>query len=214
MYPKQFDIDPIDVDADGICESQTTAGSGPLVLNGALCDVGTAAQFNIEDSYSSGIGGVKIGITSTGNLSGVTFSVTGKDADGQSISEGITGPNNSTVQSTNYYSEITSILVTGAVGTAVTVGTVDEVVTKTVPINRYASQQFSVAGLGVTGTIQFDIQQCFNNVPRVYPDNWINISSNQTADVAANAATSASAVRLVVDSYSSGAEVQFYVTGQ
>ena len=109
MQPYRLDIDPANVDVDGIAEAQTLAGAGNLTLNGALCDLGTAGQFDIGDSYSDGIGGAKIAIDSAGDVTTVNFTVTGKDQDGNDITEVITGVTTTEVQSTNYYSQITQI---------------------------------------------------------------------------------------------------------
>lgn len=215
MYLKQYDVDPIDVDANGIAESQTPGAAGNLTLDGALCDVGTAGQFNIGDSYSSGIGGVQIGITSAADDSGRTFTVTGKDQDGQALSVAITGPNSTTVESAEYFSEITQIAVDAATAGAITVGTVDEVTTKTVPLNVYSQYQpFGVAVQGLSGTVNYTIQQTYNNVPRDYPTSWLDLQSSKTADLAAPVTAGARAVRLIVNSYSSGAELQFFVSGE
>ncbi len=213
MRPKQFDIDLPDVDPNGIAEDQTTGGAGNLVLNGALCDLGTAGQFDIADSYSSGIGGVRISLESAGNLSALTFTVTGSNQDGIVTTEAITGPNAGTVESTVYWSQITEIAVDGSVGTNVEVGTVDEVITKTVPINWRDWEPFTVAVAGLSGTVQFDIDETFDRSDIQEPVNWVTNQSNQTADLTASLTRHARATRLVVDSYSSGAELQFHVLG-
>ena len=214
MQPYRLDIDPADVDTNGIAEDQTTAGAGNLTLNGALADLGTAGQFDIGDSYSSGIGGVQIGIESTGNLSGVTFTVTGKDQDGISTTEAITGPNNTTVESSTYWSQITQIAVDGAVGTNVEVGPVDEIITRTLPINWRATEACTAAVTQLSGTCQFDIDETFDDVNVTVPaitTAWITKASNQSANVAQVLTIHATAVRLKFDSYTNGAELQLNV---
>lgn len=213
MLRKKFDIDPADTDADGICESQTTAGAANLTLDGVLCDSGTAAQFDIGDSYSSGIGGVQLSFTSAGDISGVTFTITGKDENGTAVTETVTGPNATTVETTKYYSQVTQIAADGAVGTAVTVGTVDEVVTKCIPVNWRASEAFTIAVLGLSGTISYTIQETFDNTSNATSFNWIDAQAAKTADLSAQASLHATAVRLVVNSYTNGAELQFHVLG-
>lgn len=216
MNLKQFNVAPIDVDPNGIAEDQQPDTGTPFVLNGALCDTGTAGQFDISDSYPAGISGVRIGFESTGDWSGVTISVSGKDQDGQSVSEDITGPSNGTVESVTYWSYIPAggITVSDTVATDIEAGTVDEVITKTVPINyRQCHDAFTTAVLGLSGTIQYDMQQTFEHISQAYPVNWIDYQSNKSADLAANCSDYATAVRLVVDSYSSGAELQYHVNG-
>jgi hypothetical protein len=99
-------------DSDGIAEDQTTAGADDLTLDGDLVDSGVAYLPEAQI----------ISIESTGNLSGVTFTVTGKDADYADVSEDVTGPNNATVKTTNHFLTVSNIAVDGAVGTNVEVG--------------------------------------------------------------------------------------------
>ena len=51
-------------------------------------------------------------LTSTGNISGVTFTVTGTDASGSTITEDI-GPNNSTVTGSTKFLTVTQIAADG-----------------------------------------------------------------------------------------------------
>jgi hypothetical protein len=162
MRPVRLDIDLPDVDDDGICELQTTAGAANLVLNGALCDVGTAGEFLFTDSYPFD-GGVRIAFESTGNLTGVTFTITGLDENGVAATITRAGPNNGIVETTAYLSKITQIATSGAVGTAVKVGTVDEIATKVFFPNWRADYQFTFAVYGLTGTIQYDIEESFSD---------------------------------------------------
>jgi len=207
---KKFDIDLIDVDADGIAESQTPAAGGvqSLTLDGVLADLGTAGEFDIYDAgYSTGIGGVQIGITSAGNDSGNTFVVTGTDQNGDAATESITGPNAGTVESTGYWRTITSITISANAVGAITVGTVDEAVTVDVMLNKYVTSTVAVSGLA--GTINYGIQESFDPQNAV-PVNWIDAQASKTADLAAELTAKASYTRLVVNSYSSGAELQFH----
>jgi len=70
--------------------------------------------------------GYKVSITSNGNDSGITFTITGNKVglitNTPTITETVTGPNNTTVFSTNYYSRITSITVSGTSANNVSIG--------------------------------------------------------------------------------------------
>lgn len=218
MRPIKIDIDPIDVDPDGIAENQTLGEAGDLTLNGALCDLGTAGQFDIEDAgYSSGCGGVQIAIDSAGDISGVTFTVTGLDQDGKSVTEDITGVTTAAVESTNYYSQITQIAADGAVGSNVFVGPVDEVATSTIPVS-YLGQYQATAAVDITGTIDFTVRETFDDIQTsvnaVQDAQWFNISAlaSKTADTIGEAARGATALSLIVNSYSSGAEAQLFIS--
>jgi hypothetical protein len=213
-YPKKYDVDPANLDPNGIAEDQSPGAAGNLTLNGALCDLGTAGQFDIGDAYSDGVGGVQIGIESTGNISGVTFTVTGKNQDGESVTEDITGPNNSTVESTTYWSQITQIAHDGAIGTNTEVGTVDEISTPTYPLNWHADPAAVVVVNGLAGTCSWDVDVTYDEVIRAGTTSaaWITVQTN-TTDLAPTALPNgATAVRLKFDSYSNGAELQFYVS--
>jgi hypothetical protein len=195
----------------GICEAQTTVGAGNLVLNGALCDLGTASQFDIGDAYSAGIGGVILEFDSVGDISGVTFTITGKSPDGNSQTEDVTGVTTTEVQTTKYWSQVTQIAADGAVGSNVTVGTSQKFVTKTIPLNSRYDHETAVAAT-VTGTIQFDIDESYSdvrNAPETFA--WIAAQSNKTADLSASLTRHACAVRLKSDSYTNGAEIAFTV---
>jgi hypothetical protein len=212
MQPYRLDIDPIDVDPDGIAENQTTAGAQDLALDGVLSDLGTAGVFDIHDAgYSDGIGGVKIAIDSAGDISTVNFTVTGKDQDGNDITEVITGVTTTAVQSTNYWSEITNIAADAAVGSNVFVGPVDEIISRTLPLNWRATEAATVAVGGLSGTCQFDIDETFSDMKNNTGFSWETNLSNQSANVSGLLTLHATACRLVFDSYSSGAELQLGV---
>ena len=125
--------EPAAADPNGICVSQTTAAAANLTLNGALC-----ATVNGNSIYAPALGSAvsttadaawarKIGITSSGNDSGITFTVTGTDVDGKALSETITGPNAGTVYTTNStaanFKSVTKIATSGATTGNITVGT-------------------------------------------------------------------------------------------
>ena len=213
---KKYDIDLPDVDPNGIAEAQQLVGAGDVVLDGALCDTGTAAQFDIGDAYSAGVGGVIASITCAADISGVDFTITGKNQDGADVTEVVTGPAATTVQSSTYWKQITQIAADGAVGTDITIGTVDEVSTPTYCLNQYTTEPAGLAVAGLSGTIQFDMQETYDNVIAVgsAASNWIDNQTNKTANLTAQASPHAMGIRLRVDSYSSGAELQFYVSDE
>lgn len=211
MYTS-LDMDPINVDPDGICENQTTGAAANLVLDGALCDLGTAAVFDIYDAgYSDGIGGVQIAIDSAGDVSGITFTVTGTDQDGKAATEAITGVTTTAVESTTYWRTITQIAADGEVTSNVFVGPVDEIITKTVPLNRRAHEAGMVQVSGLSGTCQFDIDETYIDLQNGATVTWVAAQANKSADLTAALDLHASGVRLKFDSYSSGAELQFSV---
>ena len=124
--------EPTAADTNGICTSQTTSAAANLTLNGALC-----ATINGNSVYAPSVSGTaatadgawarKIGITSDGNDSGITFTITGTDVDGKALSETVTGPNSTTVYSTNStaanFKTVTKIATSAATTGNITIGT-------------------------------------------------------------------------------------------
>jgi hypothetical protein len=213
--PLQYDVDPIDVDTDGIAENQKTAGAANLVLNGALADLGTALIFDMSDAgYSSGIAGVKISIDSAGDVSSVIFTITGKDENGFSQTETITNVTTTAVNSTKFWSYISNIAADSEVTSNVFIGPINQFVTKTIPLNYLSAIGATVAVTGLSGTIQYDMEECFGSLAsstEVQGQTYFVNQSNKTADVSAVLTVHATGVRLRADSYSSGAELQFHV---
>ncbi len=204
MKIKEYDIDLDNVDIDGICAAQQKVGSGNLTINGALASLGVVTLDFAR----------QLGIASTGNLSGVTFTVYGTDPDGNSINEAITGPNNTTVETTAYFKTVTRVAVSGSVATDVTVGTVDEASTHTIVLNAYDEVATTIS-VDVTGTINFTVQETYDHVLAngSASTNWVNITAlaTKTADTTATSGRGATAIRLLVNSYTDTAELQMTV---
>ena len=93
-------------DADGLSTAATIGSATTLTLNGAL----------IADSvYTTGANiGQIITILSAADDTGVTFTTVGTDANGDALTEVITGVNAATASSTGYFQTVTSITTDGA----------------------------------------------------------------------------------------------------
>lgn len=119
-------------DADSICASQSPGAAGALTINGALATTNAVAGYGGTATAGSATvrfpTPTRIYITSAGDDSGVTFTVVGTVQSpntfglGIGATETLTGANTNTVASTNLYSTITSITISGASAAAVTVG--------------------------------------------------------------------------------------------
>jgi hypothetical protein len=211
----KYDLDPPNVDPNGIAEQQTKTAGNPLVLNGALCDAGTELQFDIADAYPDDIKGVQFAFDSAGDINTAVFTITGLDQYGNAVTEAVTGVTTTAVLTTKYYSQITAIDVTVATATNVFVGTVSGstgFVTNAIPVNRLSRSAAAMAVSGKAGTVQFDLQESYDNPNAPSAMNWFNVSSNQTADLAAVATVHCTAVRLKLEEYTDGAELQFHVS--
>ena len=102
-------------DINGIRTSSTFT-TGNMTLNGALISSGTATFSDAR----------QITLKSTGNLSGMVVTATGTDQDGTSISESLTGPNNSTVTYTKFFKTIATIVPqTSSSSVAIEIGVTD-----------------------------------------------------------------------------------------
>ena len=101
-------------DPDGICTSQTTSGAANLTIAGALATAGVATLVPARN----------VSITSGGSDERTkTFTITGTDVSGNTVSEEIAGPNTSaTVSTTSIFLTVTQVAVDGALAGNVTVG--------------------------------------------------------------------------------------------
>lgn len=202
----EIDIDPIDVDADGITVAETLGGAGNFAITGALAS-GGSVTFDYARQLLQ---------TAVGNETARTFTITGTDRDGRAQVVTMAGVNATTAETTTYWKTVTRIASDGATAGNVSFGTVDEVTSQTIPLNYYAAEAATVA-VDVTGTVNYTVQQAFQDVESVLSAGndltWYDVSAlaAQTADLVSLITHRATAVRLVVNSYSSGAELQMRV---
>lgn len=213
MRFKEFDIDPANVDPNGIAESQTPAAGGvqSLALDGALISGGV---------FTDATGGRRIILTAAGNETGRVFTVTGTDPDGYAQTGTLAGPNATTVESTEYWKTITGITVDADTADAIEVGTVDEIATQTIPLDRRGEVAATI-NVDITGTIDYTVQETFDDVqrPGLAPQSahqnvqWIDISAlaDKSADTTSLSTVGAQAIRLQVNSYTDTAELQMNV---
>ena len=166
--------------ANNICLSQTPAAAGALTLNGALVVSGVAVMDNSR----------RVLITAAGNESAKTFTVTGIGANGNTVSETITGPNATTAQSVLDYKTVTSITISAAAAGAITVGTSGVGGSKWVVFDAFAPSMISIQ-CNVTGTINYTVQTTLNDpydpITPVAPASVVWVNSSDTAVVSATA---------------------------
>lgn len=86
---------------------QTLVGAGNLLINGSKAAAGIATADMPRN----------VTLASTGDISGVTFTVTGKDLYGATVIENIVGPNNATVSGKKSFKTVSQIAASAAVGT-------------------------------------------------------------------------------------------------
>ena len=89
------------LDADGISVAATIGSATTLTLGGTLTSGG---------SYTSGDNiGQLVTILSAGDDSGITFTIVGTDANGDALTEVVTGANAGTASSSGYFNTVDSI---------------------------------------------------------------------------------------------------------
>ena len=99
--------------------------------------------------------GYKLIITSAGNDSGITFTITGikvGDLTNTVVSEVVTGANATTATSSNFYARVDSITASGASAGNVKIGT-----TGSLALPRTRIKGLYFVGTGTAGTIKFNV---------------------------------------------------------
>ena len=195
--PSYYNYTPAAEDTDGIANDLT--GVGPFTPN-------------VANSAGDGLAH-QISLTSAANLSAINFTITGTDADGQVISELLAGPNNNTVETTKFFKTVATIVNSATLGAnTLDVGWVDEFVSPTIPLEIYLRGHAVNVQVTLTGTANFDIEDTMSDIratpqPEQSALTWLNDANftNKTASLSSPLAVVARAIRLMVNSYTTGA---------
>lgn len=213
--PKQKVLAPAAASVNNICLTQTPGAAGALTLNGAAANAGgTKATLDMSR---------RIAFISGGNIAARVFTITGT-ADGERvISETVTGVNNNTVTTLKDYLTVTSITVDAACAAALTVGTnatagagLACASSPWIPITRDAWEvSFSAIVTGVINyTVEFNTD--YMHVPGQSTDPYFNPFPhpsifNKTANDFGSIDFPISAIRITINSYTTGATLTFNV---
>ncbi len=176
-------------DADGICASQTPAGAGNLTIAGALAASGAVSLDTPQ----------KVTITGGSDESGKTFTITGTNWWGATISEALAGPNAGTVTTTLDFKTITQVAVSAATLGAVTVG-VDGTL-DSIPVPLKYSGDFNVGfSVNISGTCTYDVEYTHDF------EVWTNHASvaAKSADADGTITSPVAAIRVAVTAFTSG----------
>lgn len=204
MRIKTLDVDPANESLTGFASNVTGAA---FTLTATTSGDGLAHQVSIRND-------------SVTDHSGKTVTLVGTDPQGAALTEVVTGPAGSaTVESTGYFLTLTSATPSATIGAdTFDIGWVDEVATPAVRLNHYTETPATVS-VDVTGTISFTVEETFNDFSPsddyraglpASAATWVAVTalSTKTADTTSVISKNATAVRLKVNSYSSGAELQ------
>jgi len=188
-------------DADGIAQNQTTAGAANLTLNGALV-AGGVAQLTSQR---------KVAGHSTGNIAAVVFTVYGTNSAGVSITDTITGINNTTVSTTLDFLTVTRIAAGAAVGTNVEFGTTGVGASQPIPLDLYIDPFDVSLFVDITGTVDVTVEYTGDAdvLTSSGPFLWfahVDLT-NVTADDVGTIISPVTAVRLLTNSGTGSAEL-------
>lgn len=198
MKPNVIDVDVADASLTGFLSNATGA---TWTLTTTTPTDGLAHQVSIKNDTAN-------------DHSAKTAILTGTDANDAVLTETVNLPAGSaTVESTGYFKTLTTVVPSATIGAdTMDIGWVDEVSTQTYQIDWPSPYACNIS-VDVTGTIDFTVQETFVDIQNVAPV-WVNISAlaSKTADTTSTAAVGATAIRLIVNSYSTGAELQMYTS--
>ena len=121
----------------------------------------------------------------TDDYSGIDFTLVGIDADGNLISEVLSGPNDDTVTSTLFYSQLTEVLVSASLDmNAISAGIANASLLKTIPLDaRSVAPALITATTG--GTISYQVSQTADdvfNAPAALECNWFGLKNTASND--------------------------------
>ena len=97
-------------------------------------------------------------ITSVGNDSGRTFTVTGTGPHGEPQTEDITGANAGTATGVKTFASVTSIAVDAATAAAVTAGVAQAGYSAWIPMDIYTPNQVTTVSASVSGTVNYSVE--------------------------------------------------------
>ena len=204
----RFDYALAAADADGVCESQTPSAGGEqaLTIDGALAADGVAT-FDAQR---------RVIITSAGDDTARTFTVTGTDDAGYVITEAIAGADTDVASSTLDFRRVTSVVVDDDTAAAVEVGTSTVGASRMRVMNLY-QEPFNVSvGVTVEGTVDYTVQHSFDDPfgPRNDMEWFDHVDLvGETGDADGNYAFPVPALRVLINSGTGAIRVRFIQGG-
>lgn len=168
----------------GIAATQSGTASTTLNLNGGLVTAGIA-NFDVPR---------RVIVTSAGNDTANTFTITGTDYFGRAQTEALVGASGTAAMTFRDFSTVSSIIPTSNTAGNVSSGTNGVGSTPPWIIDTFANPSVIGAGIVISGTANYNIEQAYNNLepawnvnldlPTWYPSSgFANQSSNQNGSI-------------------------------
>lgn len=159
--PSTVSIQLIAAVANGIAQSQQPNAAGLLTLNGSLVSGGVATLDTAR----------RVAVNSNGADAAVVFTIAGTNASGSSITDTVTGLNNSTGFTTLDFLTVTSVAVSQATAGNIIVGTNGVGSTPWVVDNFEATfWGLTVAGINESGAATWQIEHTYDDPNKVGPN--------------------------------------------
>ena len=191
---------------NNIAQSQTLGSATTVTLNGSAVSGGVATLDQAR----------RVIITSAGNDSAVTFTITGTSRSGVPISESLAGANIGAAQSTNDFATVTKVA-SSAATSSIQVGT-NGLASIYVPLDVYANPTNVSVNCVVTGTINYTVSATTDDIyasSGLAPTNFFS-----TAVIAAGAVTAqgnltktATALQFLINSGTGSIAIQVVQAG-
>lgn len=212
MRPKLISLTSLAAaDRNGVCAAQTPTGAGNMTIAGALASGGVATM-----DYAR-----HITIYSDGDDSGVTFTITGTNRNGDAKTETITGPDSTTVTSTGNFKTITQVAISDAGTGSIEVGTGTTLQTAPVPVDVYRggiSYRVDLTNAGgsssLTVTSQFTLDDVLKSTFDEDTADWITDENAKTSDFEGSTTVPIRALRLSVSGIEASDAINFTILQQ
>lgn len=181
--------------ANNIAQSQSPA-AGAITLNGSTVSGGVATLDAAR----------RVIVTSGGNDTGITFTITGTNRNANPLTETITGANAGAAASTQDFLTVSSVTHSGSVAGTVTVGTNGVASTAWFSVDDQIGYPALGIGVVVSGTINFTVEYTYDDVNNPYTGTFptlfsISALASKTTNTDATFNTPARAVRLTQNSF-------------
>ena len=147
------DLAPTNASAVTVCASQSP-GAGAINLTGSAVTGGVAT-----------LGAAQlVTLVSGGVDTGITFTITGTDADGKAVTDAVTGASAGTATSVKHFKTVTSITHTGSVAGTLTSGnSIDAVSPSFLPFRQASPGKISLFVRLTSGTATYETQDAYSN---------------------------------------------------